>query len=85
MPLHVRAVRVPSCSASLADAGRVGPTPEGITYCCAIALARLRTHELAGISSLPVVKPAGTVKDRLYFGGDAEAAKESSDAPGTTR
>ncbi len=50
-----------------------------------MALTRLREHVMAGGSSRSVVKPAGTLKDRLYFGGDAEAAKESSDAPGTTR
>jgi hypothetical protein len=50
-----------------------------------MALTRLRAHEVAGISSLPAVTPAGTLKDRLHFGGDAKAVKESSDGPGTTR
>ncbi len=50
-----------------------------------MALTRLREHVMAGGSSLPAVKPAGTLKDRLYFGGDAEAAKASSDGSGTTR
>jgi hypothetical protein len=49
-----------------------------------MALTR-RPHEMASVSGLRAVKPAGTFKNRLHFGGDGNAAKEISDGPGTTR